>query len=98
MPVNVKTSFLYKWAVWRDVHIIYISAYPDVTPEPSPDNTTELRRIEDCVAVLLVQQGNIEFYFEKLKQGEKIHKLLIKGTILDKMSVQHRMISKNDGK
>lgn len=71
MPVNVKTSFLCKWAVWRDVHIIYLSEYPDVTPEPSHDNTAELRRIADYVAVLLVQQGNIEFYFGKLKQGEK---------------------------
>jgi hypothetical protein len=25
----------------------------------------------DCVAALLVQQGNIEFYFEKLTLGEK---------------------------
>lgn len=58
--------------MWRDVHIIvYLSAYPDVTPEPSHDNTAELRRIVDCVAALLVQQGNIEFYFEKLTLGEK---------------------------
>jgi hypothetical protein len=56
---------------WRPYYSIYLSAYPDVTPEPSHDNTAELRRIEDCVAALLMQQGNNEFYFEKLKQGEK---------------------------
>jgi hypothetical protein len=58
----------------------------------------ELRPIEDCLAVLLVQQGNIEFYFEKLeKTGKKMDRLLIKGTILDEVAVQRRMISKDDG-
>jgi hypothetical protein len=58
----------------------------------------ELRRIENCVAVLLVQQGNIDLYIlRKIKENGEKDRLLIKGTILVEVAVQRRKSSNDDG-